>query len=181
MDITNKKIAILVDDYFEQAEFEEPLKHLKEIGAKVTVVATGTRKLQSMNHVEFGDIFEADLLIGNASVDDYDALVLPGGVVNADKLRMNETARKWVNHFTDKGKLIAAICHAPWLLVSADVVEGRRLTSFYTLQDDIRNAGAEWIDHEVVLDGNIITSRKPEDIPVFVKTIEKWFKNAPTE
>lgn len=175
MSVINKKIAILVDNYFEQAEFEEPLEQLKEAGAAVTVVATETKALQGMMHVKEGDAFTADLLLGEVNVDDYDALVLPGGVVNADRLRMNHLAREWVNHFTDSGKLIAAICHAPWLLVSADLVEGRRLTSYYTLQDDIRNAGAEWIDQPVVMDGNLITSRQPDDIPDFIEAVGEWF------
>lgn len=178
MSIQNKKIALLVDDYFEQVELEGPRDQLRAAGAEVTVVAAEHKELCGLNHVDMGDTFQADVLLGEVNVDEYDVLVLPGGVINADKLRMNKKARQWVGHFTDEGKLIAAICHAPWLLVSADVVEGRRLTSYPTLQDDIRNAGAEWIDHEVVLDGNLITSRNPDDIPVFVETIEKWLDNA---
>ena len=178
MSIANKKIAILVDNHFEQAEFEKPLKGLKEAGAEVTVVTTDTKELQGLHHVEKGDTFTADALLGDVTTDDYDALVLPGGVVNADRLRMNKQARDWVSRFADDNKLIAAICHAPWLLVSADLVEGKRLTSYYTLQDDIRNVGGEWIDQPVVVDGNLITSRKPEDIPAFIEAIVKWFEGA---
>jgi protease I len=177
MNITTKKIAILVDNYFEQAEFEQPLHRLKEARVAVTVISVETTKLQALNHVKSGDIFTADALLDEIQFDDYDALLLPGGVVNADKLRMNDKAREWVKHFIDEHKLIAAICHAPWLLVSADVVEGRRLTSYYTLQDDIRNAGAEWVNHDAVLDGNLITSRNPDDIPAFMAAIEQWFTN----
>jgi protease I len=119
------------------------------------------------------------MLLANADPDMYDALILPGGVVNADYLRMNQRARDWATQFTDEGKLIAAICHAPWLLVSADLVEGRRITSYYTLQDDIRNAGAEWIDQPVILDGNLITSRQPDDLPAFIEAIEQWFDQTP--
>ncbi len=175
MSIARQKIALLVDDYFEQAEFEQPLKRLKEGGAAVTVVATDKKNLQALQHTQAGDKFIADMLVADANFDEYDALVLPGGVVNADHVRMNKRARDWVNRFTDDGKLIAAICHAPWLLVSADLVEGRRLTSYYTLQDDIRNAGAEWIDQPVVIDSHLITSRQPDDIPAFIEAIEGWF------
>ncbi len=176
MTIKTKKVAILVDNYFEQAEFEEPRAQLQEAGANVTVVATESKQLQALRHTDKADTFEADVLLDEVNFEDYDALVLPGGVVNADKLRMNEKARAWVERFTDDGKLIAAICHAPWLLVSADVVEGRRLTSHFTLQDDIRNAGADWIDHEVVMDANLITSRQPEDMPAFIEAIEAWLE-----
>jgi protease I len=181
MSIKDKRVALLVDNYFEQAEFKEPRDRLKKAGTDVTVVGTERKELRGLQHVAMGDAFDADALLDMVNFNDYDALVLPGGVVNADKLRMNAKAREWVNRFTDDGKLIAAICHAPWLLVSADVVEGRRLTSYFTLQDDIRNAGAEWIDHEVVLDGNLITSRNPDDIPVFVEAIEKWFDTVQSE
>jgi len=175
MSIDMQRIAVLVDNYFEQAEFEEPLQSLKAAGAAVTVVGTDTKELQSLRHVKKGEAFMADALIADAHPDEYDAIVLPGGVVNADHLRMNEMARDWVTHFTDEGKMVAAICHAPWLLVSADLVEGRRITSYYTLRDDIRNAGAEWIDQPVILDGNLITSRQPDDIPAFVEAIQEWF------
>lgn len=166
-----KRIAILVDNYFEQAEFEEPMEAFKDAGIEVVVVGVKTKELQGLNHVDKGDTFEADLLIGDGTSDEYDALVLPGGVVNADRLRMVEPARQWVKDFLDSGRLVAAICHAPWLLVSADVVQGRKLTSFFTIQDDVDNAGGEWVDQEVVVDGNLITSRKPDDIPAFNQAI----------
>lgn len=175
MSIDSKKIAILVDNYFEQVEFEQPLDSLRASGAEIEVISTHHKNLQGLEHINIGASFSADFLIDEIDFDDYEALVLPGGVVNADSLRMNAMAREWVNHFIDQQKLVAAICHAPWLLVSADVVEGRRLTSYFTLQDDIRNAGGEWVDQDVVIDGNIITSRKPDDIPVFIKAIEEWF------
>lgn len=174
----DKRVAILVDNYFEQAELEEPLTRLKDTGVEVTVIGTETTELQGLEHVKEGDMFTADILLKNAEAENYDALLLPGGVVNADKLRMNEEARKWVTSFLDEGKLVAAICHAPWLLVSADLVEGKRLTSYYTLQDDIRNAGAEWVDHEVVVDSNLITSRNPDDLPAFIEAIQDWLAKA---
>jgi len=177
MSITAKKIAILVDDYFEQAEFEKPLEELRKSGAVVTVVGASQKDLHGMRHTEIGDAFTADELLANVQYDDFDALVLPGGVINADHLRMDNAARAWVREFVAHGKLIAAICHAPWLLVSAGVVKDRKLTSYYTLQDDIRNAGATWVDETVVTDGNLITSRKPDDIPAFVQAIRQWFQN----
>ena len=175
MSVEGKKIAILVDNYFEQAEYEEPLNQLKEAGADVATVATKNKELHGMRHTEIGDSFAADVLLEDIDFDDYDALVLPGGVVNADKLRMNEKAREWVIRFADEGKLVAAICHAPWLLISAGVAKGQELTSYFTLQDDIRNAGATWTDEEVVTSDNFITSRNPDDIPAFVGAILEWF------
>jgi protease I len=166
-----KRVAILVDNYFEQAEFEEPLEALRDAGLDVTVVATQGKDLQALNHADKGDTFEADMLLEDVTTDEFDALVLPGGVVNSDKLRMVEPARQWVRDFLDGGKLVAAICHAPWLLVSADEVQGRKLTSYFTIQDDIDNAGGEWIDQPVVVDDNLITSRKPDDIPAFNEAI----------
>jgi protease I len=174
--IAAKKIAILVDNYFEQAEFEEPIEQLKAAGAEVTVVGASQKELHAMRHAQIGDAFTADLLLDDIEFDDYDALVLPGGVVNADKLRMRDKAREWVVRFTDEGKLVAAICHAPWLLISAEVVKGQELTSYFTLQDDIRNAGARWTDDQVIKSDNFITSRDPDDIPAFVQAIKEWFK-----
>jgi protease I len=163
----SKKVAILVDNYFEQAEFEVPLRALRDNDVTVDIIATRQKDLTALQHTDKGDTFAADLLLQDADPPDYDALVLPGGVVNADKLRMDKKARHWVSNFLDANKPIAAICHAPWLLVSADGVEGRRLTSYYTLQDDIRNAGGEWADFPVLVDRNLITSRQPDDLPQF--------------
>jgi protease I len=163
----NKKVAILVDNYFEQAEFEAPLQALKDNGVPADIVSTDQKDLTALQHVQQGDSFTADRLLQETESADYDALVLPGGAVNADKLRMNQKARQWVTDFLDAGKPVAAICHAPWLLVSADAIEGRRLTSYYTLQDDIRNAGGEWADFPVLVDRNLITSRQPDDLPQF--------------
>jgi len=178
-DITGKRVAILVYNHFEQAEFEEPLKALKDAGADVHVVSASTTDLQGLNHIEKGGRFTADVLLTNAKPEQYDALVLPGGVVNADKLRMVGEAQDWVNHFIDEGKLVAAICHAPWLLVSADAIESRRLTSYYTLQDDIKNAGGDWTDQSVVIDGSLITSRQPSDLADFNKAVLNALKPKP--
>lgn len=171
MDISGKHIAVLVDDYFEQAEFDEPISTLKDAGGEVTVIATRQKELHGMNHAQAGETFAADLLLAQASSGDYDALVLPGGAINADQLRVNEAAQQWATDFLDSGRPLAAICHAPWLLVSADAVEGKRLTSYHTIKDDITNAGGEWVDLDVVIDGNLITSRKPDDIPVFTDAL----------
>lgn len=167
MGISDKKVAILVHNYFEQAEFEQPIAALRDAGAEVDVISAGPLNLQGLHHVDKGDHFEADLLLKDAAWDDYDALVLPGGVVNADQLRMIEAAQEWVADFLEAGKPVAAICHAPWLLVSAEVVAGRRLTSYFTLEDDIRNAGGDWSDQPVIVDDNLITSRKPGDLEQF--------------
>lgn len=175
MNAIEKKIAILVDNYFEQSEFEVPLRELESSGAEVTIVGTDKKELQALKHIKLGDTFKANLLIADTDPDMFNGLILPGGVFNADHLRMLPKARDWIDHFMDNDKLIAAICHAPWLLVSADVVEGRRLTSYYTLQDDIRNAGGEWVDQPVVIDRNLITSRKPDDLPAFTQAIKAWF------
>lgn len=171
MNISGKHIAILVDNYFEQSELEEPYDSLKEAGAEVTIIATTTMEIQAMQYAAYGDQFRADLLLYQATPDDYDALVVPGGAINADALRVNDSAQRWVMDFIDDEKPLAVICHAPWLLVSAETVEGRRLTSYHTIRDDIVNAGGEWVNEPVVVDGAIITSRQPEDIPDFVDTI----------
>lgn len=171
MAITDKKVAVLVDNYFEQAEFEDPVKQLKSDGVAVTVVSSAGRELSGMRHAEMGDSFMADMMLDEVQPHEFDALVLPGGALNADNLRMNKTARDWVKEFIEKRKPLAVICHAPWLLVSADLVKGRKLTSYYTIQDDIKNAGGEWVNEEVVIDDNLITSRQPDDLPAFTKAL----------
>jgi protease I len=170
-DITGRKVAIVVDDYFEQAEFTGPRDALMEAGADVTVVSTKGGEIHGLNHVDPGDTFQTDKSLDEVDPDDYDALVLPGGAVNADQLRMSEKTRLWVNDFLKDGKPVAAICHAPWVLASSGAAKDRKLTSFFTIQDDMRNAGAQWSDQEVIIDGNLITSRKPDDIPAFNREI----------
>ncbi len=169
--LDNKKVAILVDNYFEDAEFAGPLKDLREAGANVDIISSEKGELQSLNHVDPANTYQADVEINDAHMESYDALVLPGGAINADQLRMNQRARDWIKNFMDSNKPVAAICHAPWALASAGVAKGRKLTSYSTIQDDLRNAGAEWVDEEVVIDGNLITSRKPDDIPAFDKAL----------
>jgi protease I len=169
-DLSGKTVAILVDNFFEEDEFTGPLKALKDAGARVEVIAAEPEdgKIQAMKgDVNKSQKFNFDKTLDEANIDDYDALVLPGGAVNADHLRMQDKARDWVNSIAEAGKPLAAICHAPWVLASAGLAKGHKLTSFFTLQDDMRDAGAEWVDQAVVIDGNIITSRKPDDIPAF--------------
>lgn len=168
-DLTGKNIAILVDNYVEEPEFTEPLEALKATGATVHVIASGAEdgEFQTMNHAELSNTYPYDKTLDEAVIDDYDALVLPGGGINADALRMQDKARDWVRKFDGQQKPIAAVCHAPWLLASADIATGRKLTSYFSIQDDLRNAGAEWTDEEVVVDGNLVTSRNPDDLPAF--------------
>lgn len=171
MDIAEKKVAILVDNYFEEAEFTEPLKALKNAAVEVAVVGASSKTLQSMQHAKLSATYQADILLEDADAEDYDGLVLPGGAMNADTLRMNEAAREWVRRFLDQGKPLAVICHAPWVLVSAGCIKGRDVTSFWTVQDDIRNGGGNWQDAPVVIDGTLITSRKPDDLPDFCNAL----------
>src|SRR3954453_6700874 len=163
-----KKIAILVaNEGIEQVELTEPRKALEEAGATVELIAPEAGKAQASNHLDKADTFPVDKTVGDADAGDYDGLMLPGGVANPDALRMDDDAVKLVRAFFDAGKPIAAICHAPWTLVEADVVRGRKLTSWPSLQTDIRNAGGEWVDEEVVVDQGLVTSRKPDDLEAF--------------
>jgi protease I len=169
--LQGKKVAVLVDNYFEEAEFTEPIKALTDAGAIVEVIAPKAGILQAMHHAEKSKTYTADKVLDDVRIDEYDALVLPGGAVNADQLRMNDKARIWIKKYMDLNKPLAAICHAPWALASAGVAQGRKMTSFFTIQDDMRNAGATWVDEEVVVDNNLITSRMPDDLPAFNKAI----------
>lgn len=166
-DLSDKRIAILIHNYFEQSEFSEPMRALEDAGAEVDIVAPKGDVVQGMHHAEAGDEFDVDFLLDDVDFDDYDALVLPGGTINGDQLRVLERAQQWVHYCVTNEKPVAAICHAPWLLVSAGLADGLKLTSYHTLQDDITNAGGDWIDEEVVIDGPIITSRSPDDLPAF--------------
>ncbi len=161
------RVAILVTDGFEQAEFTGPRDALEKAGANVTVVSNKLGKVQGFNHVDKADQFDIDLTFDEADPEDFDAVMLPGGVVNSDQIRIIPKAQQIVKGLQQNGKPIAVICHGAWLLVSAGLVKGRTLTSWPTLQDDIRNAGGKWVDQEVVNDGNWVSSRKPADIPAF--------------
>ena len=161
------RVAILVNDDFEQVEMTEPRKALDQAGAETVLISTKPGQVQAFNHDQRGDSFKVDQVLDQINPDDFDALMLPGGALNADKLRMVPQAQEFARRFDQDGKPMAVICHAPWLLVSSGLVDGRTLTSYYTLQDDIRNAGGRWQDQEVVRDGNWVTSRNPKDIPAF--------------
>ena len=170
-DLRGIRVAILATDGVEQAELTEPRKFLDQLGAQTTVLSPKAGRIQSMQHDEKADQIPAQGQIEGANSEDYDALLLPGGALNADKLRMNEEARRFVREMDRAKKPIAVICHAPWLLISAGLVKGRRMTSYYTIQDDLRNAGADWTDQEVVRDQNWVTSRQPSDIPAFNRAV----------
>ena len=170
-DLHGKRIAFLLTDGFEEVELTQPRKALDEAGAKTEIVSPAKGEIQGMNHNDKGDKFKVDIALDKADPEDFDALVLPGGVMNADELRTYPDAVSFVKAFFDQGKPVAAICHAPWMLVEAKVVSGRTLTSWPSLQTDIRNAGGKWVDHEVVQDGQLTTSRKPDDIPMFNRKV----------
>jgi protease I len=170
-ELKSKKVAMLVANGFEQVELTEPRKALLEAGAQVEIVSLKKDAVKAWNHKDWGEEFEVDRHIDTAKVDDYDALVLPGGVMNPDYLRLDPRAVDFVGTFARSGKPVAAICHAPWTLIEADVVRGRRLASYPSLRTDLVNAGARWIDEPVVVDHNLITSRRPDDLPAFCQAL----------
>ena len=165
--VVDKKVAILATDGFEQSELESPLEALKAAGAEPKIVSLKLGKIQGTVHGEKGDKFDVDLTLDQANPEDFDALVLPGGLSSPDTLRTNSAAVDFVRSFAQAGKPIAAICHGPWLLIEAEVVRGRKLTSWPAIRTDVRNAGGRWVDEEVVVDNGLVTSRKPDDLPAF--------------
>jgi protease I len=169
------RVAILVTKAFEEIEMTSPRQALEEAGAETVLIAPMEGKVQAFDGTEKSKEYPVDLHLDQANPNDFDALLLPGGTYNADKLRMVDKAQEFVRRFDKAGKPIAVICHAPWLLVSAGLVDGRTLTSYYTLQDDIRNAGATWVDRELVEDGNWVSSRNPDDLPAFNEGMLKLF------
>jgi protease I len=171
------RVAVIATDGVEKVELVIPRLSLEEAGAE-TVLVSPKAQIQSMYHDEKDERFSVDMPLKDAHPDDFDAVLLPGGALNADKIRMETAAREIVQHIDHAGQPIAAICHAPWLLVSAGLVKGRRLTSYYTLQDDIRCAGGLWEDSEVVVERNWVTSRKPDDIPAFNREMRTLFAKA---
>jgi protease I len=173
--LRNKRVAALVDDGFEQTELVEPKKALEAAGAKVFVVSPKDRKVKGWQHANWGDEFPVDKKLNDASPDEYDALLLPGGVMNPDKLRINPTAVRFVKAFVDSGRPIGAICHGVWTLIEAGAAKNRRMTSSPSLATDLRNAGAQWVDAECVVDNGLVTSRKPEDIPAFNRKLIEEF------
>ena len=173
--LKGKKVAILAADMFERVELEEPRKALEDAGADVEILSIDDGEIQGFDHFDPANKIKVDRTVEAASPDDYDALMIPGGVGNPDQLRGDENAVEFVRGFHEAGKPMAVICHGPWVLVESGVVRGKRVTSWPTLETDIRNAGGEWVDQEVVVDGNVVTSRKPDDIPAFNREMLRIF------
>jgi len=178
--LEGRRIAILATDGVEQSELTRPLEALRDAGAEVDLISLKSGAIRMFEHLDPGESIDADLGIANASPADYDGLVLPGGVANPDRLRTDADAVSFVRAFFDDSKPVAAICHGPWTLVEADVVGGRTLTSWPSLRTDLRNAGATWVDEEVHVDGDLITSRKPDDLPAFCSAMIHAFARAPS-
>jgi protease I len=176
--VQGMKIAILVEDGFEQVELTEPRKALDQAGAKTSIVSPKRDQVRGWNHKEWGDSLPVDINLDQADSGNFDALLLPGGVMNPDRLRMEPKAVAFVKAFFDAGKPVAAICHGPWTIVEADVARGRRMTSWPSLKTDLKNAGAEWVDQEMVLDKNLVSSRKPDDIPAFNRGMIELFSQS---
>jgi protease I len=174
-ELNGKRVAILATDMFEQVELVEPRKALDDAGAETEIVSLKSGDIQGFNHYDKADKFPVDRTVDEVTADDYDALLLPGGVGNPDTLRMHDNAVRFVRSFFEAGKPVGAICHAPWMLVEADVVRGRPVTSWPSLKTDIRNAGGDWQDERVIVDDGLVTSRKPADIPAFNEKIIEEF------
>jgi protease I len=174
-DLSGKRVAIVVANGFEQIEMTDPRAALEEAGAEADLVSIEDGEVKGWEHTEWGDTFEVEVSIDAADPEDYDALLLPGGVMSPDRLRRDERVLEFVRAFFAAGKPVASICHGPWTLIDAGVVEGRRVTSYPSIRTDLENAGAEWVDEEVVVDQGLVTSRKPADLPAFdAKMIEEF-------
>jgi protease I len=174
-ELSGKKVAILAADGFEEVELTKPRKALDDAGAKTSVVSIKSGKIQGMNHADKGETVTVDVILSKAKPADFDALMIPGGLMNPDTLRSTDEALEFVRHFFEEAKPVAAICHAPWVLIDAGVIHGRSLTSWPAIKTDVRNAGGNWVDKEVVVDNGLVTSRKPDDIPAFnEKMIEEF-------
>jgi protease I len=180
-ELNGKRVAVLATDGVEQVELDRPWQALEEAGADPELVSLEEGSITAYQHIDKGDTKEVDATVASADPDEYDALVLPGGVINGDFIRADADAVAFVKAFFEAGKPVAAICHAPWVLAEADVVRGRRMTSWPSLQTDLRNAGATWVDEEVVVDGNLVTSRKPDDLDAFGAAIVELFAEEPAE
>ena len=173
--LNGMKVAILVTDGFEHLELTEPRRALDEAGAQTQIVSPKTDSVRSWKSTEWGDNFRVDVSLDSANPENFDALLQPGGVINPDKLRMEPKAVQFVKSFFQAGKPVAAICHGPWMIIEAEAARGRRIASWPSLKTDIRNAGAQWVDEEAVTDGNLVTSRKPQDIPAFNRAMIALF------
>jgi deglycase len=178
-ELEGRRVAIIAADMVERVELTEPRKALEAAGARTELISLEPGKVRSFDHFDPSETFPVDRTINDARPEDYDALFLPGGVGNPDQVRMNEDAVTFVREIHGSGKPIGAICHAPWVLVEAEVVRGRRLTSWPSVRTDIRNAGGEWVDEEVVVDGQLVTSRGPDDLPAYTKALVEHFAKAP--
>jgi protease I len=173
--LDGKKVAILVTDGFEQVEMTKPREALNQAGAETKIVSLKPGKIQGMQHADKGDKFDVDLTLDEARPEEFDALMIPGGLMNPDALRSNDDALEFTRHFFHEGKPVAAICHGPWVLIDAGVVRGRTLTSWPAIKTDVKNAGGKWVNEEVVVDNGLVTSRKPDDIPAFNKKMIEEF------
>lgn len=181
MKLQGKKVAILATNGFEESELTSPKEALENAGATVHVVSPESGSIKSWDEDNWGSDFTVDVELSNANENDYNALVLPGGVINPDKLRTNTDAISFIRDFFKAGKPVAAICHGPWTLVEADVVKGRKVTSFPSIKTDLKNAGANWVDQKVVCDQGLVTSRNPDDLPAFNKKIIEEIKEGKHE
>jgi protease I len=179
--LKGKKVAILVTDGFEQVELTEPRKALDQAGAQTSIVSPKTDKVRGWKFTEWGDELKVDVALDKAKPDDFDALLLPGGVMNPDALRIQPKAVEFATAFFDAGKPVASICHGPWMVIETGAAEGRRIASWPSLKTDLENAGAEWVDEEACVDGNLVTARKPEDIPAFNREMLQVFARSPEE
>ena len=173
--LENKKIAVLAADGYEQSELESPVKALKDAGAEVHIISLKAGEIKAMKDHQWSNSVKVNEIVSNADCANYDALLLPGGVINPDALRANEDAVNFVRGFFKANKPVAAICHAPQTLINAEVISGKKMTSYKSISIDLKNAGANWVDEEVVTDGNLTTSRSPEDLPAFNKRIIEEF------
>jgi protease I len=179
--LKGRKIAVLAADGVEQVELTEPWEALVQAGAEPQLVSLESGEIQGMHHLDKGDMFTVDSVVADVDARDFSALVIPGGVANPDFLRMNEDAVAFVRDFVELNKPVAAICHAPWMLVEADVLQGRTITSWPSLETDVRNAGGEWVDKTVQVDQRLVTSRKPDDLPAFCRKMIEVFSTAASE
>ena len=179
--LNGMSVAILVDNGFEQVELIEPRKALDRAGAETSIVSPAGARVRGWNFTDWGEELSVDMPLDSADAEDFDALLLPGGVMNPDKLRMQPRAVAFAKAFFDAGKPVAVICHGPWTVIETGAARGRRIASWPSLKTDLRNAGAEWVDEEVVLDGNLVSSRKPDDIPAFNEAMIELFSHAGAE